>query len=191
MRSQHPSVPQPVLQQKRVNQVNPATHNNMDLDVLPSSNVTSQWTFPILQDELSFKFLDSPLSCLSLRFQTRHFLWHGYHFRQGSTSLQNANGPSTSAPTELSSHLYRPCSEGAEAMSLTGFGGGNSVAILCSFPPRRKISWRILSVPKSCTPFTNSTSHNNQNLHDTVENSHSQNSPTDTTSQGPTRGMES
>jgi hypothetical protein len=57
--------------------------------------------------------------------------------------------------------------------------------ILCSFPPRRKISWRILSVPKSCTPFTNSTSHNNQNLHDTVENSHSQNSPTDTTSQGP------
>ena len=83
---------------------------------------------PHLQDELSFKFLDSPLSCLSLRFQTRHFLWHGYHFRQGSTSLQNANGPSTSAPTELSSHLYRPCSEGAEAMSLTGFGGGNSVA---------------------------------------------------------------
>ena len=56
--------------------------------------------------------------------------------------------------------------------------------ILCSFPPRRKISWRILSVPKSCTPFTNSTSHNNQNLHDTVENSHSQNSPTDTTSRG-------
>lgn len=38
-----PHSPQPVLQHlKRVKRVNPATHNNMDLDVLPSSYLT--WT---------------------------------------------------------------------------------------------------------------------------------------------------
>ena len=98
-----PQCPQPVLQHlKRVTRVNPATHN-MDLDVLPSSNLTSQWKFqPRTSAWTSLARLNQPSKCQ-------------WSFDQCTNRT-------------LFPSLQTLLRAGAEAMSFTGFGAENSVA---------------------------------------------------------------